>query len=97
MVDIYGRTGGPYLDQVELEATERRNATAEGREPDFSLANLLPLVHSPAAPEAIPESESPVLADPGVPSETAFGPGIKLSEAPQETFRPIETREGKSP
>ena len=29
------RIGGPFLDQLELEAAEVRRAKAEGREPDF--------------------------------------------------------------
>lgn len=31
-----GRTGGPYLDQIELRDAEIRRAAAEGREPDFT-------------------------------------------------------------
>jgi hypothetical protein len=33
---LHGRTGGPYLDELELREGEIRRATAEGREPDFN-------------------------------------------------------------
>lgn len=32
---IVGRTGGPYLDEEEMEAAEIRRAKVEGREPDL--------------------------------------------------------------
>ncbi len=44
MADILGRTGGPYFDQLELEAREIRAARVEGREPNFSVDNLAPLL-----------------------------------------------------
>jgi hypothetical protein len=31
-----GRTGGPYLDEVELRAAEDKRAAAEGRHPDYN-------------------------------------------------------------
>jgi hypothetical protein len=43
MSDILGRTGGPFLDQIELEKREIQSAAAENREPDFDPANLSPL------------------------------------------------------
>lgn len=44
MVDFLGRSGSlPFLDQIEKEAAELRNARAEHRDPDFSLENLAPL------------------------------------------------------
>jgi hypothetical protein len=33
---LHGRTGGPYLDQLELIETEKKRAAVEGREPDFN-------------------------------------------------------------
>ena len=31
-----GRTGGPYLDEIELKAAEDKRAAAEGRHPDYA-------------------------------------------------------------
>ena len=42
--DILGRTGGPFLDQLELIQREAESAVAEEREPDFSLENIAPLM-----------------------------------------------------
>jgi hypothetical protein len=33
---LHGRTGGPYLDQLELIEAEKKRAFVEGREPDFN-------------------------------------------------------------
>lgn len=33
---LYGRTGGPYLDEVEAQAAEINRARVEGREPDLA-------------------------------------------------------------
>lgn len=44
MADILGRTGGPFADQIELEAREIKSARIEGREPNFSVENMAPLL-----------------------------------------------------
>jgi hypothetical protein len=33
---LYGRTGGPYLDEVEAQAAEINRARVEGRKPDLA-------------------------------------------------------------
>ncbi len=43
MADILNRTGGPFLDQIELEARENKSARLEGREPNYAIDNLAPL------------------------------------------------------
>ncbi len=44
------RDGGPYADQLELVAAEKRRAVVEGREPDYE--NLQPTAGVPAVPGA---------------------------------------------
>lgn len=46
MPDVYDRSSSlPFLDQLEWEQREMRSARIEGREPDFSKANLNPMYH----------------------------------------------------
>jgi len=58
MADILGRTGpNTFLDQVELEERERKSAAIEGREPDFSIPNIAPLL---ATPSVVVEAEDEI-------------------------------------
>jgi hypothetical protein len=41
---VYGRDGGPYLDQVEGRQQEERRAALEGREPDYDAHSVSPYV-----------------------------------------------------
>lgn len=48
---IFGRSGGPYGDEVDLRTAEYQSAIREGRDPDYSKVGSAPAVQLVTGPQ----------------------------------------------
>lgn len=90
MVDILGRTGpNKFLDQEELEQREIRSAKIEGREPDFSVANLNPLLADENAVIGVPATADPNRLDVNMASVADIDRVIGLLKSRRDELEPV--------
>jgi hypothetical protein len=79
--NVFGRTGGPYLDIEEAKARELKSARIEDREPDFSAENLFPMTdHTVKIPVDPTDDESVAEAREKI-NELVSPEGTQVSES----------------